>query len=311
MSNAEVSIIMPCYQSQQYVAEAVESVLNQTCRRFELIVIDDGSTDATQALIKDYAATDKRISLIQISNSGMAAARKKGLEVASADWIAFLDSDDVWLPIKLERQLEVAVAGDADVIVSSGYYFGEVERPWNVASFSIKGRQLLPSLVNKNTLPLASALVRRNVIRKAHSFSLSRYYDVVADYDMWLRLCDEDCRFVAMGDNHLFKYRIHAGQSTHSSRRLDTCKIVSELLQLHYNDGRISRPLFRSGIVHHFRELVDYELSQGNIQNVKSQLMVLDNYVNTKWAAHLIMFLANVNSSVAQKVSWRLLRTYI
>lgn len=311
MNNAEVSVIMPCYQCQRYVTEAIESVLNQTFRRFELIVIDDGSTDDTPALIKKYADTDDRIVLIPIPNSGMTAARKKGLEVASAEWIAFLDSDDVWLPTKLERQLEVAAAGNADVIISSGYYFGEVERLWNIPSFSMRGKQFLPSLVNKNTIPLLSGLVRKSAMQKTNSFALPRYYDVVADYDMWLRLCYEDCNFVAMGDDRLFKYRIHAGQSTHSTKRLDTCKIVSDLLKLHYEERRISQSLFRSGIVHHFRESVDYELSLGNVANARSQLMELDKYVNAKGATLLITFLAQISSRVAQKVSWRLLRTYL
>jgi teichuronic acid biosynthesis glycosyltransferase TuaG len=101
-----VSIVTPAYNAQRYIAETVASVQAQTCRDWELIVVDDRSRDATAATVKALAQNDNRVRLIeQEKNGGPARARQAALDVARFRRIAFLDADDLWLPQKLERQL--------------------------------------------------------------------------------------------------------------------------------------------------------------------------------------------------------------
>ena len=105
-NNALVSIIMPAYNSERYIEEAIKSVICQTYKEWELFVIDDGSTDSTAALVEAVALKDSRVKLVRLKfNQGVAAARNKGLELAKGRYIAFLDSDDLWLPQKLEKQI--------------------------------------------------------------------------------------------------------------------------------------------------------------------------------------------------------------
>ena len=102
----KVSVVIPVFNRPAAVRRAIESVLAQTCQDFEIIVVDDGSTDETPAVVAGLA--DPRMTLIQHEgNRGGSAARNTGLRAASAEYVAFLDSDDEWLPRKLERQLEV------------------------------------------------------------------------------------------------------------------------------------------------------------------------------------------------------------
>lgn len=102
-----VSIITPSYNSSEFISNTINSVLSQTFQNWELIIIDDCSQDNSIQVITKWCETDNRIQLIQLTeNSGAAVARNKGIEVAGGRYIAFLDSDDIWLPNKLEKQLK-------------------------------------------------------------------------------------------------------------------------------------------------------------------------------------------------------------
>ena len=106
MKNNTVSIIMPAHNSADFIKESIDSVLAQTYKDWELIVIDDGSTDNTYSIVQECALTDSRIVLLKNEkNIGAARTRNKGLEKASGRYIAFLDSNDLWFPQKLEKQL--------------------------------------------------------------------------------------------------------------------------------------------------------------------------------------------------------------
>lgn len=102
-----VSIITPAFNCAEYIGECIESVLNQTYQNWEMIIVNDKSTDNTQSIVESYEKKDPRIKLFnQDKNAGAAAARNKALELSRGRFIAFLDSDDAWKPHKLERQLE-------------------------------------------------------------------------------------------------------------------------------------------------------------------------------------------------------------
>ena len=107
MESALVSVIIPTFNSAQFIAEAIQSVQKQTYANWEIIVIDDCSTDRTVAIISEFRANDNRIQLYQLSvNCGTGTARNLGLDKARGKYIAFLDSDDLWKSHKLEKQLE-------------------------------------------------------------------------------------------------------------------------------------------------------------------------------------------------------------
>lgn len=101
-----VSIITPAYNAENVISEAIRSVQAQTYPHWEMLVVEDGSPDATAEVVKHFTAKDARVRLIRQANTGPAMARQVALDEATGRWVAFLDSDDIWMPCKLERQLE-------------------------------------------------------------------------------------------------------------------------------------------------------------------------------------------------------------
>lgn len=109
----KVSIIMPAYNASRYIIKPIESVINQTHDNWELVIVDDCSTDNTVDVIRNYQKKDSRIQLYQLEqNSGAAVARNHGIEKATGDYLAFLDSDDLWTHEKLEKQLKFMLTND-------------------------------------------------------------------------------------------------------------------------------------------------------------------------------------------------------
>lgn len=104
--NELVSIITPSFNSEKYISEAIQSVINQTYKNWELLIVDDFSSDTTSSIVKRFQITDTRIQFVRLDkNSGAGVARDAALQLAKGRYIAFLDSDDIWKPEKLEKQL--------------------------------------------------------------------------------------------------------------------------------------------------------------------------------------------------------------
>ena len=110
-----ISIITPNYNCVKFIAETIESVLAQTYQNWEMIIVDDCSTDGSYEIALKYAEKDKRIKIFRMDhNSGAAYCRNKGIELSKGEYIAFLDSDDLWMPEKLEKQVEFMIANNCD-----------------------------------------------------------------------------------------------------------------------------------------------------------------------------------------------------
>ena len=118
---AKVSIIVPVYNVEKYLARCLDSVCSQTERDIEIICVNDGSTDSSAAILDDYAGKDSRIRILSQPNGGLAAARNAGLDAATGDWVMFVDSDDFIPPYAVEGFLKVAAESGASVVVSSDY----------------------------------------------------------------------------------------------------------------------------------------------------------------------------------------------
>ncbi|MBC1826621.1 glycosyltransferase family 2 protein [Listeria seeligeri] len=124
-NNQQVSVIMPCYNAEDVIDMSIQSVLAQSYQNFQLIIVDDYSTDRTIVKIKPYLA-DNRILLVQLPrNSGVANARNIGMQHSLGRFIAFLDCDDVWRPEKLEKQVTMMESNDAPLVFSAYHTFIE------------------------------------------------------------------------------------------------------------------------------------------------------------------------------------------
>ena len=119
-----ISVIMPVFNTQDFLAVSIESVLNQTYENFELICVDDGSTDESASIIRSYIAKDKRITLTQIENHGQGFVRNMAVkELAKGKYIQFLDADDYLNPLTLELAVARAENDESDLVIYDWYYF--------------------------------------------------------------------------------------------------------------------------------------------------------------------------------------------
>jgi teichuronic acid biosynthesis glycosyltransferase TuaG len=301
-----ISIITPLFNCQDYIIKCIKSVQNQKHIKYEHIIIDDGSTDDSWERLQDWAKTDDRIKIYHTDNRGMAAARKLALGYATGEWVAFLDADDEWMPEKLSIQM--ASADQADMVLSSGYYIGDFEGSWQVPDFDLTGDQLINRLLTKNFIPVLSVMVKRKLLSQVEAFTLERQYDVVADYDVWIRLCKQNIRIRSLGASYLFNYRIHQGQSTSISRKYDLLVIVLKLIAHHHELETINLRQAHAAYINHIREALDYFLSKTSKIDAEKVISLAKNYLHAKWTFMLIGSLIKVNLRLAQVLSWRLLK---
>lgn len=179
-----VSIIMPAYNAEKTIEQAVNSVLAQTYPHFELIIIDDCSGDRTRAIALDYAAADHRIRVItNDQNQGVSLTRHKGVQDATGEWLAFLDSDDAWTADKLEKQMALQKIKNAQLIFTASAFMDEqnAEKKWIMhVPITINYRKLL----KQNLISNSSVLVRKSCYLEHEMIGSNLHEDFVC----WLRL---------------------------------------------------------------------------------------------------------------------------
>lgn len=193
-----VSVIIPTYNNAQFVCDAIDSVLSQTYKNSEILVIDDGSTDDTRKRIEKY--NGKHIKYIYQENKGLAAARNTGIKASTGELIAFLDADDMWLPEKLERQINIIKEFPDVGLVGCGYYgvdeSGERIKETKGRNYSNK-ESLLNDLMMRNVVTGSGSgvLAKKECFKKAGLFDES--FRSTEDRDMWYRILNlYDLRFV-------------------------------------------------------------------------------------------------------------------
>ena len=198
-----ISIIMAAYNTEKTIEQAINSVLSQTYTNFELLVVNDCSTDRTAELVKSIAAKDSRVRLISnVKNSGVSYTRKHGLEEAKGSWIAILDSDDAWAPKKLEKQIDLQRRTNADLLFTGSAFMDSDGQPidWYLhAPAEVTYRQLL----KQNVLSNSSALVRKELYAKHYAIGDGMH----EDFAIWLSILKKGTKAYGV-DEPLLIYRI-------------------------------------------------------------------------------------------------------
>ena len=251
-----VSVILPVYNQCEFVGRAIESVLSQRFTDFEFLVVDDGSTDATPEIIERYA---DRVRVITQPNQGPYPARNRALREARGEFLAFIDSDDAWLPNRLERQVtilqanpEVALVYGNARIVEGDQIGVPIHTLFEVAP-PHRGRVFEALLeARTNFIPQSSVLVRRRYLEETGDF---REAPLGADYHKWLQLAYRHP--VDYVDEVVCEYRLHAGNiSADSSRKLliasgllrELREEVEDLRAKRLIDRRILRAEYQAGL---------------------------------------------------------------
>ena len=186
-SEPKVSIIIPTYNQSQYLEEAVESVLNQTYKNIEIIIVDDGSTDNTPEVIKSF---DNKIIYIQQKNKGASGARNTGIKKANGQYIAFLDSDDLWLKNKLEKQIKFIQNNPEIGLLGTGcYQMIDINKMIYKKIFPAKNEILQKDLIKYNPFIQSSVMIKKDVFNSIGLYD--EKFKESEDYDLWLRIAQK------------------------------------------------------------------------------------------------------------------------
>jgi glycosyltransferase involved in cell wall biosynthesis len=257
-----VSVVMPNYNASEYVQETIESVLQQTFVDFEFLVIDDGSTDDSVDIIQRYSQQDSRIKLFTQSNQGVSITRNNGIQKASGEFIAFLDSDDIWLPDTLATHVQHLTANP-----SLGLSFGRVEfmssdsKPTGKYSNS-RLRNLKPKHLYEENHPItpSNAVIRRAVLEQIGGFD--KDLGCFADAELFLRVICHGWKIEGL-NQVLVYYRINSGGMSSQLYRMEeewerfsqqAQAYAPELVNQYYNQAKamllryLARRVLRLGL---------------------------------------------------------------
>lgn len=229
-----VSVIIPTYNRAYLIGKAIKSVLNQSYQDFELIVIDDASTDSTEDKIKEYQKKNNRIKYIKhMKNKGSSAARNTGIKAAKGDYIAFQDSDDEWLPGKLEKQMNKFETAPLEIgVIYSGFWRIQGDKKDYIPSNKITEREgdIHTELLKENFITTQSIVVRRECFGKAGMFdeNLPR----LQDWELVLRL-SKYYRFLFIDEPLVISYYSNESISADKEAYIIALELI---LKKHFED---------------------------------------------------------------------------
>lgn len=241
MSPPAISVLMSVYNGERFLAEAVESILNQTFRDFEFIIVDDGSKDKTAGILADYAKRDARVRVIPQENTGRSEALNNGMKVARAPLIARMDADDISLPGRFEEQMRFLsdhpdvglLGGQAERMGPKGESLGPY---WPLPTQDVELRDLM---LRFSAFVHPAVMMKRDLVLELGGFR--KALPEAEDYDLFLRI-SERAR-VANLPQQVLRYRMHLNQASLHNMRLQTqCCVAAKAAAARRKHG-LSDPL--------------------------------------------------------------------
>ena len=204
MSDPLLTVIMPSYNAERFIAESIESVIAQTIEDWELVIVDDASTDATADVVGDYQRRDERIRLVtQDTNRGPAHARNIALEQARGELMAFIDSDDIWYPEKTAKQVSKMQRYQADLSYTS--YKRRRDGEQDGPLVAVPERVNYHTMLRRNLIACSTAIVRRSTCGALRMPLIHRRQD----HGYWLALLRDGSRTAVGITEPLVWYRLH------------------------------------------------------------------------------------------------------
>jgi glycosyltransferase involved in cell wall biosynthesis len=205
-----VSVLLAVYNGEKYLRRSIESVLNQTYEDLELLIGFNGTIDNSKEIVKEF--DDDRIRVFDYGmDAGKSKTLNKLLKEAKGEWLAMQDDDDVWLPKKLEIQMELAETGNYDVIGSRIFYCDEVEKITGQPNISLEHNDIFSRSMNgDNQVPNTSAIFKKSITEDVDGWDES--LGGIEDFDFWLKLMKKNCIFVNV-KKQLVLHRVHSSSN--------------------------------------------------------------------------------------------------
>lgn len=188
-----ISIIVPCYQAELTIQDCVESILRQSFKDFELVIVNDGSTDRTKAICDNLSQSDHRVKVIHQENQGRSAARENGVRKAQGEWISFVDADDQ-LPISALQLLAERISDETDIIFGNGYSIGKMGKQPKIELDSFRHM----AVRGEGTIGVPWGSLYRKSLLGHDIFNLPKDMNMGEDYIFWLRIIFKTSKPVAV-----------------------------------------------------------------------------------------------------------------
>ena len=239
MKQPKVSVIITTFNRERFILEAIKSVISQTFTDWEMLIIDDASTDNTERIVKDFIGGNSKIKYIKNpTNIGASKSRNKGLKLASGTYIAPLDSDDVWLDEnKLKKQVEFLEVNKDYCMLGGGIMRIDAEsKPIQKVLFPVYDSLIRKIILQFNPFPQSTLLYRKDIALSCGGYSDN--YKICDDYDLWLKM-GLKAKFTNI-PQVLAGYRVHGGNIT-KTKRLTTAREILEIVKK--NQKSYKRPL--------------------------------------------------------------------
>jgi len=218
MSKPLISVVIPCYNAEKYIKETIESVLTQRFEEFELIIMNDGSTDLSEKIIQAF--DDKRIRYFYQKNAGVSTARNEGIKKSLGKYIAFLDADDLYLENNLSKKVEILESNPFVKLIHSAEIKFDTFTQKTIEIVKGKQGNVLEDLLSLSSNVIhspSSVIVSKDTLDKLGGFDT--HLSTSADWDMWVRLAS--LTGFAYIEEPLVKYRVHPAQMHLNIRRME------------------------------------------------------------------------------------------
>jgi glycosyltransferase involved in cell wall biosynthesis len=273
-----VSVIIPVYNRELLIADTLDSVLKQTYKFFEIIVVNDGSTDKTSEILSAYQTKfTKEITIINQDNQGQIKARNNGIKKAIGEYVAFLDSDDLWLNHKLEKQIPLFNKENIGLVFSGNYNInstGDI-----IASEPIENLisdDIYKELLVQNLMAGGSVVVKKYVLVDIGLFDVN--LTAAENWDLWIRICRKyPADFIS---EPLMKYRIHSGNMSNDSTLM--LLATKSILDKHLStvlDGSIEKKVYCQAFANYAYRNGLKNIADGNYRSARDNFYHANSYI--------------------------------
>jgi teichuronic acid biosynthesis glycosyltransferase TuaG len=299
----KVSVVMPAYNMEPYIAQSIESVIKQDFENWELLIVDDGSKDNTLAISQAYEKKDTRIKCFHKENGGLPSARNHAIERAQGELLALLDSDDLWLPNKLSVSVAEFDKGDQDLLFTNGYNFtteSNIEDVETLKKFPLHkgvfvGESGLKEFIKGNKVHVPTVLVKKEVIVKLGGFPA---FNFAEDYCMWLLMLVNGYKLRGI-ENALSLYRERPDSMLHSAKKI----FVKFFRLFEYIIKKY--PVFikyKKELKHFLRLYIIFDYDRSNLQEFRHIMKILN--IESPFINYIIF----INPILPDRIERKLLR---
>jgi len=209
-----ISVVMPVYNAEEYLDEAIRSILNQTYTNFEFIIINDGSTDSSLEIIQKHQASDERIVLIDRENKGIISSLNEGIEKSQGKYIARMDADDINLPARFEKQIQLIEKDNLDVCGCHYFLINENGTYIDSTILPLKENNFLNYLSITTPFCHPTVMIRKEFMITNNIYYGDSEYKTAEDYALWISFFENNAIFGNVND-FLFKYREYEQSLSH------------------------------------------------------------------------------------------------